>query len=122
MALESDWEIAVDNGMWLTHPSHLNVNKKKNSGSVLNRRKHTKIVRPGDGWLNWETPDKSGRLGRYAIDTVVNCICDRFQWKDYIETVHKMETNTVSKALREEDFGPQFQHISLFFLSDFNLN
>ena len=39
---------------------------KKNSDLVLTGRKHTKIVRPGDGCLNWETPDKSGRLGTYA--------------------------------------------------------
>ena len=34
--------------------------------SVLTGRKHAKIVRLKDGWLNWETPDKFGRLGRYA--------------------------------------------------------
>ena len=33
---------------------------------MLTGRKHTKIVRPGDGCLNWETPDKSGRLGKYG--------------------------------------------------------
>ena len=39
---------------------------KKNSDLMLTRRKHTKIVRPGDGCLNWETPDKSGRLSKYG--------------------------------------------------------
>ena len=29
MALKSEREIAADNVMWLTQPSHLNVNKKK---------------------------------------------------------------------------------------------
>ena len=29
MASKSEREIAVDNGMWLTHPSHLNVNIKR---------------------------------------------------------------------------------------------
>ena len=28
MASKSEREIAADNGMWLTHPSHLTVNKK----------------------------------------------------------------------------------------------
>ena len=46
-------ERETDNGMWLIQPSHLNVNK---SGSVLTGRKHSKIVRPGDGCL------KIGRL------------------------------------------------------------
>ena len=27
-------EISADNNMWLTHPNHLKVNKKKNSGSL----------------------------------------------------------------------------------------
>ena len=44
MASKSKQELAADNGMWLTHPNHLNVNKKINSGSVLTGRKHTKIV------------------------------------------------------------------------------
>ena len=66
MALKSEREIAADNVMWLTQPSHLNVNKKKtNSGSVLNGRKHTKIVRSKDGCLNQDTSDKSRKLGRY---------------------------------------------------------
>ena len=39
---------------------------KKNSGSVLTWRKHTETVRLVDGCLNWETPGKFGRLGRYA--------------------------------------------------------
>ena len=34
-----------------------------NSGSVLTGRIHTKIMRLGDGCLNRETPNKSGRLG-----------------------------------------------------------
>ena len=50
MASKSEPENAVDNGMWLTHPSHLHVNK--NSGLVLTGRKHTEIVRPGDDCLN----------------------------------------------------------------------
>ena len=33
---------------------------------MLTGRKDIRIVRPGDGCLNWETPDKSGRLGTYA--------------------------------------------------------
>ena len=37
-----------------------------NSGSVLTGRIHTKIMRLGDGCLNRETPNKSGRLGRYV--------------------------------------------------------
>ena len=53
---------------------------------------------------------------------VVNCICDRFQSKDYIETFYKMETNAVLKALREKDFRREIHHISLSFSSDLNLN
>ena len=41
--------------------------QKKKSSSVLTGRKHTKIVRPGDRSLNRETPDKSGRFGRYVV-------------------------------------------------------
>ena len=37
-----------------------------NSGSLLTERKHTKIVRPGDGCLNWKTADKPGRSGTYV--------------------------------------------------------
>ena len=62
MASKREREIAADNGMWLTHPAQLNVNIKR---IVLTGRKHTKMVRPGDGCLNWETPGKSGRLSRY---------------------------------------------------------
>ena len=29
MALKIDREIAVGNDMWLTHPNHLNINKKR---------------------------------------------------------------------------------------------
>ena len=29
MASKSEQKIAADNGMWLTHPSHLNVNIKR---------------------------------------------------------------------------------------------
>ena len=66
MASKSAREILADNGMWLTHLNHLNVRTKKNSGSVLTGRKHTKIMRPGNICTNLETPDKSGRLGRYV--------------------------------------------------------
>ena len=62
MTLKIEREIAANNGMWLTHPSHVNVNKKKNSDSVLTGRKCTKIVKPRDNCLNQETPNKSGRL------------------------------------------------------------
>ena len=27
MVSKSEWEIAADSGMWMTHPSHLNINK-----------------------------------------------------------------------------------------------
>ena len=39
-------------------PQPFKPKHKKNSGSVLTGRKHTKIVRPGDVYLNWETPNK----------------------------------------------------------------
>ena len=35
---------------------------------------------------------------------VTNCIRDRFQLKDYVETFQTME-NLLLRALREEDFG-----------------
>ena len=41
MASKSGREIAAENGMWLKHPSHLNVNIK-NSASVLTGGKHNK--------------------------------------------------------------------------------
>ena len=60
MASKSEQEIAADK------PLSFKRKHKKNSGSVLTRRKHTKFVRPGDVCLNWETPDKSGRDCRYV--------------------------------------------------------
>ena len=63
MASKSKREIAADNGMWLTHPIQLNVNIKR---IVLTGRKHTKIVRPGDSCLNWET--NLGDLAGMIID------------------------------------------------------
>ena len=54
-------EISADNNMWLTHSSHLKV-KKKNSGSLQTGKKHTKIVRPGNGSFNWELPPNPGDL------------------------------------------------------------
>ena len=52
-----------------------------------------------------------------TINMVANCVHDRFQQKDYIETFKTME-NLLSKALREEDFGLELQQISSFFGSD----
>ena len=43
-----------------------------------------------------------------AVDMVANCIRDRFQQKDYIETLQTME-NLLLKALHDEDFGLQLQ-------------
>ena len=51
MTLKIEREIATDNGMQLTHPSHLSVNKKTNIGSVLTERIHTKIVGRGNGFI-----------------------------------------------------------------------
>ena len=48
---------------------------------------------------------------------VVNCIRDRFQQKDYIETLQTMEI-LLLKAFREEDFGYELQQMSSFFSSD----
>ena len=55
MASKSEREIAAD------RPLPFKRKHKKNSGSVLTRRKHTKYVRPGD-----VSPDKSGRDCRYV--------------------------------------------------------
>ena len=52
-----------------------------------------------------------------TINMVANCVHDRFQQKDYIETFKTME-NLLSKAFREEDFGLELQQISSFFGSD----
>ena len=48
---------------------------------------------------------------------VVNCIHNRFKHKDYIETLQAMEI-LLLKALPVEDFGHEFQQISLLFSSD----
>ena len=48
---------------------------------------------------------------------VVNCICNRFQQKDNIETLQKMET-LLLEALCEEDFGHELQQMSSLFSSD----
>ena len=52
-----------------------------------------------------------------TIDMVTNCIRERFQQKDYVETFQTME-NLLLKALSEEDFGLDLQQISLFSGSD----
>ena len=52
-----------------------------------------------------------------AIEIVVNCIRNRFQQKDHIETLQKMEI-LLLKALRDEDFDHELQHMSAFFNSD----
>ena len=52
-----------------------------------------------------------------AIEIVVNCIRNRFQQKNLIETLQTMEIMLL-KALREEDFGHQLQQMSSFFSSD----
>lgn len=36
-------EISADNNMWLTHASHLKVNKKKHSGSLQTGKKHKNL-------------------------------------------------------------------------------
>ena len=46
------------------------------------------------------------------FDMVVNCVRDRFQQKDYIETLQTMEI-LLLKVLREEDFR-ELQQISVF--------
>ena len=43
---------------------------------------------------------------------VVNCVRDRFQQKDYIETLQTMEI-LLLKVFREEDFR-ELQQISVF--------
>ena len=43
-----------------------------------------------------------------VIEIVVNCIHNRFQKKDHIETLQKMEI-LLLKALREEDFDYELQ-------------
>ena len=48
---------------------------------------------------------------------VLNCIRNRFQQKDNIETLQTMEI-LLLKALCEEDFGHEFQQMFSFFSSD----
>ena len=48
---------------------------------------------------------------------VVNCIHNRFQQKDYIETLQTMKL-LLLKLLREEDFGHELQQVPSFFSSD----
>ena len=43
-----------------------------------------------------------------AIDMVVNCICDKFQQKDFTETLQTIEI-LLLKALREENIGHELQ-------------
>ena len=52
-----------------------------------------------------------------AIDMVVNCICNRFQQKNYIKTLQPIEM-LLLKAFREENFGHELQQISSFSSSD----
>ena len=71
LCFESYWkkENAPDISFWGFNELTKKRKQKKNSGSVLTGRKHTKIVRLGASCLNRETHDKSGRLGRYAFPT-----------------------------------------------------
>ena len=46
-----------------------------------------------------------------AIEIVVNCILNRFQQKDHIETLQKMAI-LLLKALRDEDFDHELQQMS----------
>ena len=46
-----------------------------------------------------------------AIEIVFNCICNRFQQKDLIETFQTMEM-LLLKALREEDIVHELQQMS----------
>ena len=50
---------------------------------------------------------------------IVNCIRNKFQQKDYIETLQTMEI-LLLKALREEELGHELQQMSSFFSSDLN--
>ena len=52
---------------------------------------------------------------------VTNCIRDRFQQKDYVETFQTMENLKSLKALREEDFGLELKQIFSLFGSDFKM-
>ena len=46
-----------------------------------------------------------------SIESVINCIHNRFQQKDHIETLQKMEI-LLLKALRDEDFDHKLQQMS----------
>ena len=48
-----------------------------------------------------------------AIEIVVNCIRNRFQQKDHIESLQKMEI-LLLKALSDEDFDHELQQVSLY--------
>ena len=48
---------------------------------------------------------------------MVKCIRDRFQQKDYIETLQTVEM-LLLKEFREEDFGHELRQMSSFFSSD----
>ena len=52
-----------------------------------------------------------------TIEIVVNCIFNRFQQKDHIETLQKMEI-LLLKALRDEDFDHELHQMSQFHSSD----
>ena len=52
-----------------------------------------------------------------AIEIVVNCIRDRFQQKDHIETLQKIVVMLL-KALPDEHFDHELQQMSSFFRSD----
>ena len=52
-----------------------------------------------------------------VIEIVVNCISNRFQQKDDIETLKAIEM-LLLKALREEDFDHELQQMSSFVSSD----
>ena len=57
-----------------------------------------------------------------AIGMVVNCVCYRFQQKDYIETLEIMEM-LLLKALHEEDFSHEIQqYLPFLAVTWINLN
>ena len=55
-----------------------------------------------------------------AIEIVANCIRNRFQQKDHIENLQKMEI-LLLKALRQKNFDHELQQMPLSFSSDLHI-
>ena len=105
-------------GMREKASSHMFFEKVRASAQKVNDPKLPWNVKVPSRFEDGEAPFT---IFYQATDMVTNCIRDRFQQKDYVETFQTMENLKSLKALREEDFGLELKQIFSLFGSDFKM-